>query len=349
MSNLEKVPISERRRFNCVSEKWEKQQSRAAFQQVMGQFGQQILPPNHPDSLAVERVMKRLIPASGLGSEGWEVRVIADPKQQNAFVLPGGKVFVFSGILPICKTEEGLAAVLGHEIAHNQAHHSAEKMSQYFIVIAAMSGLALLSGVDPNLISPLLDFAVSRPGSRKMETEADQLGLLMMAKSCYDPQKAVEFWERMAKAEQYAPPQWASTHPSSRNRIRAIQNWIPEAEQARQSSGCGMTGGFMEDFRGAFQQDPSRTRRAPVMEEQSFYGGVRSDNDDDFFSRVVGTKARTKVDIYPPIGFGPLAVETRRGRFHEIAAYVPLSEQTVWRYRALYSPYLDTRCKSRII
>lgn len=116
-----------------------------------------------------------------------------------------------------------------------------------------------------------------------METEADQLGLLIMAKSCYDPQKAVEFWERMAKAEQYAPPQWASTHPSSKNRIRAIQDWIPEAEPARQNSGCGMTGASMEDFREAFQQDPSRTRRAPAREEHSTYGGVGSDDDDDFF------------------------------------------------------------------
>ena len=282
VSNIEKVPISERRRFNCLSESWEKSQSEGAFRQVMRQFGNQILPPNHPDSRMVERVMRRLIPASGLGSEGWEVRVIGDPTQQNAFVLPGGKVFVFSGILPICGTEDGLAAVLGHEIAHNVAHHSAEKMSQYFLLIGAIYLAAPVFNVDPNFLSFLLDYAVERPGSRKMETEADQLGLLMMAKSCYDPQKAVTFWERMAKAEQYSPPQWTSTHPSSQTRIRAIQSWVPEAQQARERSGCGTTSGFVDGFRGAYQQDPFRTRREPAVEEQPVptFGG---DDDDDFF------------------------------------------------------------------
>lgn len=280
--NLETVPLSGRRRFNCVSEETERQQARSAFQQVMQQFGNQILPPDHPDSRIVEQVMRRLIPSSGLGSEGWEVRVIGDPKQQNAFVLPGGKVFVFSGILPICKDEEGLAAVLGHEISHNIAHHSAEKMSKFFLIVAAIQVAGFLFGIDSGLSSLFLDFLVDRPGSRQMETEADQLGLLMMAKSCYDPQKAVEFWQRMAKAEQYAPPQWASTHPSSKNRILAIQNWVPEAEQARQNSGCGMTSGYMEDFNQAFQQDPPRTRRPRVIVQQPV-DISRETDDDDFF------------------------------------------------------------------
>ena len=227
--------------------------------------------------------MERLIPASGLGSEGWEVRVIGDPRQKNAFVLPGGKVFVFSGILPICKDEEGLAAVLGHEISHNVAHHSAEKMSRFFFLIAAVQIAGLFFGIDSQLTSFFLDFVVERPGSRQMEREADQLGLLLMAKSCYDPQKAVEFWQRMVKAEEYAPPQWASTHPSSQNRIRAIQNWVPAAEQVRQKSGCETIGGFMEDFNRTFRLDPPGTRRGPVIAQQPVAPARSDDHDDDFF------------------------------------------------------------------
>ena len=281
--NLETVPISGRRRFNCISEDWEKQQSQGAFRQVMREYRNQILPPNHPDSRLVERVMGRLIPASGLGSEGWEVRVIGDLRQKNAFVLPGGKVFVFSGILPICKDEEGLAAVLGHEISHNVAHHSAEKMSRFFFLIAAVQIAGLFFGIDSQLTSFFLDFVVERPGSRQMEREADQLGLLLMAKSCYDPQKAVEFWQRMVKAEEYAPPQWASTHPSSQNRIRAIQNWVPAAEQVRQTSGCETIGGFMEDFNRTFRLDPPGTRRGPAIAQQPVAPARSDDHDDDFF------------------------------------------------------------------
>lgn len=87
--NLERVPISGRLRFNCVSENWERETSNATYQQVMQQYGRQILPPNHPDARMVQRVMDRLIPASGLSHEGWEVKVIGDREQKNAFVLPG--------------------------------------------------------------------------------------------------------------------------------------------------------------------------------------------------------------------------------------------------------------------
>ena len=279
--NLERVPISGRLRFNCISETTEMQQSQLAYRQVMQEYGSRILPPSHPDSRVVERVMRRLIPASGLGSEGWEVKVIGDQRQKNAFVLPGGKVFVYSGILPICKDEDGLAAVLGHEISHNIAHHSAEQMSKGFLLVAAAQLAGFFFGIDSGLSFFLLDYLVNRPGSRQMETEADRLGLLMMAKSCYNPQKAVELWERMAKAEEYAPPQWASTHPSSKNRIVAIQNWVPEAEQARQNSGCGVTGGFVNDFSRAFQQEVPRLGRAPVITQRPV--NTTSGDDDDFF------------------------------------------------------------------
>ena len=200
----------------------------------------------------VNKVLERLIPAAGLEGQNWEVRVIDDPEQKNAFVLPGGKVFVFSGILPICDGEDGLAAVLGHEIAHNIAHHTAEKVSQNFYLSLIALVLSWTFDIPAQFSQLLLDIAFERPGSRKMESEADYIGLLMMAQACYNPNAVVGLWERMAKAEQYAPPQFLSTHPASKNRVTVIQEWLPQAQQKRAESECESTIGYMDDFRRAF-------------------------------------------------------------------------------------------------
>jgi len=163
---------------------------------------------------------------------------------KNAFVIPGGKVFVFSGILDVCQGDDGLAAVLGHEIAHNVAHHAAERMSQsgLFMGIAMLAAFAL--GIDPGLGNFFIDLAFLRPGSRSQESEADYIGLLMMAESCYDPEAAMGLWARMEKEEKGAPPQFLSTHPSNHNRLEKIRTWLPEAEGKRESGGCGITAGY---------------------------------------------------------------------------------------------------------
>ena len=162
-------------------------------------------------------------------------------------------MFVFSGILPICADEDGLATVLGHEIAHNVAHHMGEKLSQqiYIVLIPLLNNYFDIS-VQTTALA--IDFAIQRPGSRQMETEADLLGLLMMAQSCYNPAGAVSFWQRMAKAEQYEPPQFASTHPSHASRIVAMKEWLPRAQEARANSECGNTIGYADAFSKAFQR-----------------------------------------------------------------------------------------------
>ncbi|KAH0544904.1 hypothetical protein FGG08_000984 [Glutinoglossum americanum] len=246
-SNLEEVPVSGRRRFNVVSPEMEKEFAKQMYQQVLRQFGDKVLPTYHPDSRLVQRVLNRLIPASGLNDLKWEVHVIDDPKQINAFVIPGG-------ILPICETEDGLAVVLGHEIAHNVAHHAAERLSQVVWVYIGMWGLAYLFGAPDFLSQILIDFGFTRPGSRGQESEADYIGLMMMAQSCYDPEAAVGVWKRMEKAEQFAPPQWLSTHPSSQNRVTKIQEWLPEAENKRAESDCGGILDYAQDFRQAYHQ-----------------------------------------------------------------------------------------------
>lgn len=242
--NLETVPISGRRRFNCISPETEQSMSDQQVGQVLKQYQGHILPPNHPAAVLCQRVLDRLIQAAGLEGNQWDLRVIDDPKMVNAFVVPGGKVFVFTGILPICAGEDGVAAVLGHELAHNVAHHVAERMSQMWFVLAAAFLLSYTLDISGQLASVAVDLALSKPNSRKMESEADHIGLMLMAQACYDPAAVPKFWQRMAKAEQYAPPQLLSTHPGSASRVKAIEGWIPEAESKRAEGDCGLVANY---------------------------------------------------------------------------------------------------------
>ncbi|THY34900.1 hypothetical protein D6D01_01771 [Aureobasidium pullulans] len=254
--NLEVVPVSGRRRFNIISAASEQQSGEELYQQVMSEYQGRILPPSHPQHKLVQRVLNRLIPHSGLPTEtnNWEVHVIKD-EQKNAFVIPGGKVFVFSGILEVCQGEQGLAAVLGHEIAHNVAHHSAERMSSYFVFlpVAIVASLLLGLGDVGNVFTRMVvDLVFLRPGSRKQESEADYIGLMMMSQACYDPSAAVGLWSRMHDAEEGAPPQFLSTHPSSHNRMEKIQSWLGDAEMKREQSGCGQIADHANQFRDTF-------------------------------------------------------------------------------------------------
>lgn len=145
----------------------------------------------------------------------------------NAFVLPGGKVFVFSGILNVCRNEDALAAVLGHEIAHNTASHVAERLSAAWVGNLTAGSLFFLAGAVPGLALFALwtvaggfylqDLLYYLPMGRKQESEADYIGLMMMAEACYDPRQAVGFWQRMEgmqKAGGHDVPEMLSTHPS---------------------------------------------------------------------------------------------------------------------------------------
>jgi predicted Zn-dependent protease len=241
--NLEEVPVSHRRRFNIVGPSREAEAGKMMYQQTMEQFGNQILPDSHPKSRMVQRVLNRLIPHSGLEGEEWEVHVIND-QMKNAFVIPGGKVFVFSGILDVCQDDDGLAAVLGHEIAHNVAHHAAERMSKSGILLGVVMAGFLALGIDPSIGNFVTEYAFTRPGSRSQESEADYIGLLMMSESCYRPDAAMDLWARMEKEEQAAPPQFLSTHPSNHNRLEKIRSWLPQAEAKRDASECSTMNGW---------------------------------------------------------------------------------------------------------
>ncbi|KAG5437841.1 hypothetical protein PCANB_000556 [Pneumocystis canis] len=233
---LEHVPVSNRRRFNDVSPQLEKRMSQETYRQIMRQYRGRIFPSHHPISRRVQQVMIRLIHASKLKDVDWEIHVIDDP-QRNAFILPGGKVFVFSGILPICKNEDGLAVVLAHETAHQIARHSAEKLSFTKLVLLGYFIISLF--YDPSILSKaIIDICLLKPNSRKLEIEADYIGLMLMSEACYDPREAPRLWKRMSLAETKAPPKWLSTHPTHENRVSKINEWIPKAYNKFAENDC---------------------------------------------------------------------------------------------------------------
>lgn len=169
----------------------------------------------------------------------WEFNVVQS-KDVNAWCMPGGKVVVYTGILPVTKTEAGLAVVMGHEIAHAVAEHGSERMSQQ--LITQMGGMLLSKALEekPEATRNLwlsvygvgAQFGALLPFSRTHESEADRLGLVFMAMAGYDPHEAVDFWTRMSQASGgQAPPEFMSTHPSDQTRIQDIQKELPEAMQ----------------------------------------------------------------------------------------------------------------------
>jgi predicted Zn-dependent protease len=171
----------------------------------------------------------------------WEFNLVEN-KDANAWCLPGGKVVVYTGILPITKDEAGLAVVMGHEIAHAVAGHGSERMSQG--LLTQMGGVALSAALSqqPAATSYLFmqaygvgtQIGILLPYSRLHESEADRLGLIFMAMAGYDPNAAVSFWQRMAQTKKGAsPPEFLSTHPADQNRINNIKSYIPEAMSYR--------------------------------------------------------------------------------------------------------------------
>jgi predicted Zn-dependent protease len=187
----------------------------------------------------VQRVGRRIAEATGRTDFEWEFKVIENDKMVNAFCLPGGKVAVYTGILPITKDEAGLAAVMGHEVAHAIARHGGERVSQTLLVQVGIATVAAaMNDKDPRttqLVAGLLGagatLGVLLPFSREHESEADHLGLIYMAKAGYDPHAARDVWVRMAEHSKgrEKPPEFLSTHPADATRIKQIEDWIPEA------------------------------------------------------------------------------------------------------------------------
>lgn len=188
-------------------------------------------------SKAVEKYMKDNGLSKKIEGYKWEFNVV-DSKDVNAWCMPGGKVVVYTGILPLTKDDAGLAVVMGHEIAHAIADHGNERMSQELAVQAAGIGLSVYMQEKPQQTQQifLTAFGIgSQLGllgySRQHELEADKLGLVFMAIAGYNPERAISFWQEMAKQGGAKPPEFMSTHPSDERRIAQIQAYLPEAKK----------------------------------------------------------------------------------------------------------------------
>ena len=186
----------------------------------------------------VTRIGTRISSVANKPDYNWQFTVIQDDKTANAFCLPGGKVAVYTGILPYTKTEAGLAFVIAHEVAHAIARHGGERMSQQLLVQLGQQGLNIaIANKSPVAVEAFntgygmaSTVGVILPFSRQQETEADQIGIILMAKAGYDPHAAPTFFEQMlAHSDKQTTPAFLSTHPADQQRIRKIKEFIPEA------------------------------------------------------------------------------------------------------------------------
>lgn len=239
-------PYTGRRQLLMTSIGQEVQMGAQAFDQVKND--PKMRPSQDPREVEpVRRIAARIVEAAKRSKYAemaqqfqWEVTVIKDDKTANAFALPGGKMAVYTGIFPMAKTEAGLAAVMGHEVVHALARHGAERMSQGQLTntVLQVAGAAIgLSGGNPMLGQATMaalgagaQVGVLLPFSRKHESEADYVGLLLAADAGYDPRESVALWERMGQASGGGgQSEFLSTHPSHDTRIDQLKEWMPEA------------------------------------------------------------------------------------------------------------------------
>lgn len=189
----------------------------------------------------VQKVGKRIAAVANLPNAQWEF-VVFESKEANAFCLPGGKIGVYTGILQITKNEAGLATVIGHEVAHAAARHGAERISQAMLIQTGGNILGVaLSKSDPRTQNALMSayglgstVGIELPHSRMQESEADEIGLIYMAKAGYDPEEAIAFWQRFAeynrKSGGSSTPAFLRTHPTDENRIESLRQLVPKVK-----------------------------------------------------------------------------------------------------------------------
>ncbi len=241
-----KVPVTGRRQLSLVSDETLNKEAVTAYQSFLKDPKTKLI-ANNSEAAKVKLVGSRIAKAvdqylkdNGFGDQfnyQWEFNLV-ESKDVNAWCMPGGKVAVYTGILPVTKDDTGLATVMGHEVSHAIARHAAERYSQ---LLAAQAGGGIL-GAATSGSSATTQKAVGQlygiggqlallKYSRNQESEADHMGLIFMAMAGYDPQKSVDFWERMAASKKAdgAPPEFLSTHPSDATRIADIKKRLPEA------------------------------------------------------------------------------------------------------------------------
>ncbi|MCH8318165.1 MAG: M48 family metallopeptidase [Bacteroidetes bacterium] len=239
-----KVPVTNRRQINMLPESMLMGMSLTNYKDFLSK---NTVINNTSDAQLVKKVGNNIAGAVNtylievgkskrIKNYKWTFNLVKD-KTVNAWCMPGGKVVVYSGLMPVAKDETGLAVVMGHEIAHAIARHGNERMSQMLLVQMGGIGLSVAMSEKPEKTQAIFQTAygvgavagMMLPFSRKHEAEADKMGLVFMALAGYDPSKAVDFWERMAANKSGSIPEFLSTHPSDKTRINKIKAFLPQA------------------------------------------------------------------------------------------------------------------------
>jgi len=245
LTGCTRAPVTGREQIIFYSEEKERQLGLEAYRDVLRQFP---LSTNPETNAMIRRVGERIAAAANKPSYDWEFAVIQDDKIVNAFCLPGGKVAFFTGILKPTQNEAGIATVMGHEVAHATQRHGVERISRGLLEQVAQFGAiagAATGKVNPAVVQGVLSaygVGVALPFSRVQESEADFIGLRLMAQAGYDPHESIAFWERMSGCPRNmigklcfrsgaGVPEFLSTHPSEETRIKNLERWIPQAMQ----------------------------------------------------------------------------------------------------------------------
>ena len=238
-ANQETVPITGRKQLRTMDVDAQMQLGLQSYRQILSDNRQNLV-TSGPTLEAVREIGYRIAEAAGeMGVDpgfDWQFNVIQSD-QVNAFALPGGYTAVYTGLIPVAQNEDALAVVMGHEVAHALAHHGAERMAQQNMQRIVGTGVAMgAGGMDygaqravMGVFGGISQYGFALPFSRKHETEADEIGLYLMAQACYDPREAPRLWERMGQAGGATPPEFGSTHPSPETRIADFQRLMPKA------------------------------------------------------------------------------------------------------------------------
>ncbi|OQR90850.1 metalloprotease family M48X [Thraustotheca clavata] len=222
LSHLEVIPETGRRRLMLISPETERRLGEMNFRKILQQHQNQILPLTDPRAKMVRYVGERIAKASNRPDFNWEFVVIDSP-EENAFCLPGGKICVYTGLFKQLRHQDGLAAVLSHEVAHALARHSAEQISlgSLFSIM-----LLFLSPEASTVVASAYSLAFDLPKSREHESEADAIGLDLMAKACFDPRASPEMFADWAKKDHIKAFKYFSTHPPSSERAQNLQKLL---------------------------------------------------------------------------------------------------------------------------
>lgn len=252
--NAEPDPLTGEKAHYGASTDQEAQMGLEAFQQVLSE--EKPLPDNDPNTITITQIAKRLVNVASsvetdLAAENnmaspklaetfqWSVAVLESP-QANAFCLPGGKMAVYTGLIPVAQNNDAMAVVMGHEIAHALLRHGSQRMAQQKLVqMGQMAAGMAIGDMDPgqqqmvmSALGAATQYGAVLPYGRSHETQADEIGLMLAAAACYNPKEAVPLWERMSQLNGgQRPPEFASTHPDPANRIAHLQSLMPKAEK----------------------------------------------------------------------------------------------------------------------